>query len=97
LRKIFRRKGDEVTGELRKIYNEELNALYTSPNIIILTQSYKVSTCAHTEGTVRQKTSPEGHPPPAGTIAHSHCDASQRTVATIYNPPVSLNATGSRK
>jgi hypothetical protein len=25
--------------------------------------SYKVSTCAHTEGTVRQKTSPEGHSP----------------------------------
>jgi len=29
--------------------------------------------------------SPEGRPPPTGTIARSHCNATQRTVATIYN------------
>ena len=33
LRRIFEPKGDEVTGELRKLHNEELNDLY-SPNII---------------------------------------------------------------
>jgi len=32
LRRIFGPKGDEVTGEWRKLHNEELNALYSSPN-----------------------------------------------------------------
>jgi hypothetical protein len=34
LRKIFCRKRDEVTGDLRKLHNEELHNLYSSPNII---------------------------------------------------------------
>ena len=34
LRGIFWAKGDEVTGEWRKIHNEELNDLYCSPNIV---------------------------------------------------------------
>jgi len=33
LRKIFGAKGDEVTGEVRKIHNKELNDLYSSPNV----------------------------------------------------------------
>jgi hypothetical protein len=33
LRRIFRLKRDEVTGEWRKLYNEELHILYSSPNI----------------------------------------------------------------
>jgi hypothetical protein len=32
-RKIFGPKRDEVTGEWRRLHNEELNALYSSPNI----------------------------------------------------------------
>jgi len=32
LRKIFGPKRDEVTGEWRKLHNEELNDLYCSPN-----------------------------------------------------------------
>jgi hypothetical protein len=35
LRKICRPKRDEVTGERRKLHNEELHNLYSSPNIII--------------------------------------------------------------
>ena len=34
LRKIFGPKMDEVTGETRKLHNEQLNELYTSPNIL---------------------------------------------------------------
>ena len=33
LRRVFGPKWDEVTGEWRKIYNEELN-MYSSPNIV---------------------------------------------------------------
>jgi hypothetical protein len=39
LRRIFRPKRDEVTGEWRKLHNEELLNLYSSPNIIRMTKS----------------------------------------------------------
>jgi len=34
LRRIFGPKRDEVTREWRKLHNEELNDLYSSPNIV---------------------------------------------------------------
>jgi hypothetical protein len=34
LRRIFGLKRDEVTGEWRKLHNEELHDLYSSPSII---------------------------------------------------------------
>ena len=34
LRKIFGPKKDEITGEWRRLHNNELNAIYASPNII---------------------------------------------------------------
>jgi hypothetical protein len=34
LRRVFGPKRDEVTGELRKLYNEELSDLYSLPNIV---------------------------------------------------------------
>ena len=34
IRGIFGPKRDEVTGEWRKLHNEELNDLYSSPNIV---------------------------------------------------------------
>jgi hypothetical protein len=34
LRRIYESKRDEVTGEWRKLYDEELNELYSLPNIV---------------------------------------------------------------
>jgi len=34
LRRIFGPRRDEVTGEQRRLHNEELNDLYCSPNIV---------------------------------------------------------------
>jgi hypothetical protein len=39
LRRIFGPKRDEVTGEWRKLHNEELHNLYSSPDIIIQVKS----------------------------------------------------------
>ena len=39
LRRIFGPKRDEVTGEWRKLHNEELNDLYCSPNILRVLKS----------------------------------------------------------
>ena len=36
LRRIFGLKRDRVTGEWRKLHNEELNSLYSSPNIVVI-------------------------------------------------------------
>ena len=42
LRRIFRPKRDEVTGEWRKLHNEELNDLYCSPNIFRVIKSRRM-------------------------------------------------------
>jgi hypothetical protein len=39
LRRVFGTKRDEVTEEWRKLHNEELNDLYTLPNIVRVVKS----------------------------------------------------------
>jgi len=41
LRRVFGLKMEEVTGDWRKLHNEELNVLYPSPNIIWVIKSRK--------------------------------------------------------
>jgi hypothetical protein len=42
LRRIFGAKGDEMTGEWRKLHNEELNNLYSSPGIVCVIKSRRM-------------------------------------------------------
>ena len=42
LRRIFGTKRDEVTGEWRRLHNEELNDLYPSPNIVWVIKSRRM-------------------------------------------------------
>jgi hypothetical protein len=47
LRRIFGPKRDEVTGVWRKLHNEELHNLYSSPSIIRMIKSIRVRQAGH--------------------------------------------------
>jgi hypothetical protein len=47
LRRIFGQKRDEVTGELKKLHNEELCDLYSSPSIIRIIKSRRMRWAGH--------------------------------------------------
>jgi hypothetical protein len=47
LRRIFGPKRDEATGEWRRLHNEELNDLYSSPNIIRVFKSRRMRWAGH--------------------------------------------------
>ena len=42
LRRILGTRRDEVTGEWRRLHNEELNDLYSSPNIVRVIKSRRI-------------------------------------------------------
>jgi hypothetical protein len=47
LRRIFEPKRDEVMGERRKLHNEELRDLYSSPSIIRIIKSRRMRWAGH--------------------------------------------------
>ena len=47
LRRIFGPRRDEVTGDWRRLHNEELNDLYCSPNIVRVIKSRRMGWVGH--------------------------------------------------
>jgi len=55
LRRIFGPRRDEVTGELRRLHNEELNDLYSSPNIVRVIKSRRMRWAGHVTRTGEER------------------------------------------
>jgi hypothetical protein len=47
LRRIFGPKRDEVTGGLKKLHNEELHGLYSSPSIVRVIKARRMRWAGH--------------------------------------------------
>jgi hypothetical protein len=47
LRRIFGPRRDELTGDLRKLHNENLNDLYSSPTIVRVIKSRRMRWAEH--------------------------------------------------
>ena len=47
LRRVFGPRRDELTGEWRRLHNEELNDLYSSPNIVLVIKSIRMRWAGH--------------------------------------------------
>ena len=55
LRRIFLPRRDEVTGEWRRLHNEELNDLYSSPKIVRVIKSRRMRWAGHVARMVEER------------------------------------------
>jgi hypothetical protein len=55
LRRMFGSKRDEMTGEWRKLHNEELHDLYSLPSIIRIIKSMRMIWAGHVAGMGEKK------------------------------------------
>jgi len=55
LRRIFGPRSDEVTGECRKLHNEELSDLYRSPNIVRVIKWRRTKWAGHVARMVEER------------------------------------------
>ena len=55
LRRIFGRRREEVTGEWRRLHNEELNDLYSLPNIVRVIKSRRMRWAGHVARMVEER------------------------------------------
>ena len=55
LRRIFGPRRDEVTGEWRRLHNDELNDLYSSPNIVRVIKSRRMRWAGHVARTDEER------------------------------------------
>jgi hypothetical protein len=55
LRRIFGPKRDEVTGEWKKLHNEELHNLYSSPDIIRQVKTRRMMWAGHVARTGEER------------------------------------------
>ena len=55
LRRIFGPRREEVTGEWRRLHNEELHDLYSSPNIVRVIKSRRTRWAGHVARMVEER------------------------------------------
>ena len=55
LRRIIGPRRDEVTGDWRRLHNEELNVLYSSPNIVRVIKSRRMRWAGHVARMVEER------------------------------------------
>ena len=55
LRRIFEPRRDEVTGDWRRLHNEELNDLFSSPNMVRVIKSRRMRWTGHVAPMVQER------------------------------------------